>query len=185
MNRRPITSVNMHINFEVLFTTLEHLTPWKGQCPAWAICAQDTDTGVIPLLRHVWFCLGLGLRKLVLNFEYLSLGLGLELLSLESKPDRQTHKSENIIPASVYSVHLIDILVAFRCNVSYSLIDVISWSDFTEYRVVAIFKRTIGGNAWTINHFQFNRQMAWCHIHWRRCYVHRVFNDTVDITNMI
>jgi len=40
-------------------------------------------TDVMSLLCHVWFGLVLAL---VLTFEYTSLGLGLELLSLESKP---------------------------------------------------------------------------------------------------
>jgi len=69
-------------------------------------------------------------------------------------------------------------------SLMYWLIDVISWCDVSKYGVVAILKCTIGGNAWTVNHFQFNRQMAWCLVHWRRCYGHRVLYATVNITNM-
>jgi len=58
------------------------------------------------------------------------------------------------------------------------------WSDIGKHRVVAIFKRKIGVNPRPVSYHQFYRQVACCLIHWRCCYVHRVFCDTVNVTDI-
>jgi len=50
----------------------------------------------------------------------------------------------------------------------------IAWCDVGDIRVAAIFKRKGGVNRITRSKWQYNQQTAFCAIHRRRWYNHRV-----------